>query len=154
MSRKKTLPSIAKPFAHVHSMLAVVGFTESSAKEGTVYELSFRDPVTLKEYPFRVYAHTLENGMTHINLNEAAFAARGYVPDPVADAADDIMLDLAQYLENGPVKKKSASTSIEHAMNGQMAGNEEDIKRLGHVMAKMPTNAQVRENGMIPDPIQ
>ncbi len=112
---KKTLPSIAKPFAHVHSMLAVVGFTESSAKEGTVYELSFRDPVTLKEYPFRVYAHTLENGMTHINLNEAAFAARGYVPDSVADAADDIMLDLAQYLENGPVKKKSASTSIEHA---------------------------------------
>ncbi|MNY78764.1 hypothetical protein D3C86_2191500 [compost metagenome] len=49
---------------------------------------------------------------------------------------------------------KLASTPIEEAMNGRMANNEAEVKRLGKEMANMPTNSQLLENGMVPDPIQ
>jgi hypothetical protein len=38
-------------------------------------------------------------------------------------------------------------------ING-MAQNEHEMKQLGDSMKQMPTNTQVAESGMVPDPIQ
>jgi hypothetical protein len=38
-------------------------------------------------------------------------------------------------------------------ING-MAQNEHEMKKLGDSMKEMPTNTEVAESGMIPDPIQ
>ncbi|SDD15705.1 hypothetical protein SAMN02799630_02267 [Paenibacillus sp. UNCCL117] len=152
MSRKKTLPSIAKPFAHVHSTLATLGFTKSPALSGVVYELSFRDPSSSREYPFRLYAQTQDNGLTHINLNEATFAGKGEVPAAITGAAREILVDIADYLDTSPSKTKFLP--VETAMNGHMASNEEEVRRLGRSMAKLPTNAKIRAGGMHPDPVQ
>lgn len=153
LSRKKPLPSITKPFSHVHSTLSALGFTEkSTALEGTQYELKFRDPATLREYPFRLYTHTSENGQTLVNLAEAGFQNQEEVPGYAHVAADQIMCELIQYLHNE--KAKVRSTPIQEAMNGRMATNEAEVRRLGKSMSGYPTNAQVRESGLIPDPIQ
>ncbi|SCW62145.1 hypothetical protein SAMN04487970_102134 [Paenibacillus tianmuensis] len=71
MTRKKTLPSITKPFSHVHATLKTMGFTELPSREGSTYELTFRDSASLQEYPYRIYTHTQENGQTRVDLNEA-----------------------------------------------------------------------------------
>ena len=41
-------------------------------------------------------------------------------------------------------------------MTGQLiiSDHEAEVKRLGKIMAGMPTNSEVRKSGMIPDPIQ
>ncbi|MCZ8514541.1 hypothetical protein O9H85_19360 [Paenibacillus filicis] len=149
MSRKKTLPSISKPFAHVHSTLSALGFCEQSSREGTQYELTFRDPATLQEYPFRVYTHTQENGTTLVNLAEAGFLTES-VPDAAKDAAKQVMSELLQYLENDRPKL----TPIHEAMNGRMASNEAEVIKLGKSMNNYPTNSQLLEIGMVPDPMQ
>ncbi|MEK8130676.1 hypothetical protein WMW72_22470 [Paenibacillus filicis] len=152
MSRRKTLPSIAKPFAHVHRTLATLGFTQSSAPTGVVYELSFRDPSSSRIYPFRLYARTQDNGLTHINLNEASFAGKGEIPAAIAGAADEILVDIADYMDTGSFQ--TSSQPAQSPMNGRMASNEAEVKRLGRSMANMRTSAQVRESGMSPDPLQ
>ncbi|MBP1153405.1 MULTISPECIES: hypothetical protein [unclassified Paenibacillus] len=151
MTRKKTLPTITKPFAHVHNILSTMGFKETGSRDGCKYELMFRDPVTTKEYPFCLNTLTVENGQTQVDLNSAGFICKEPVPESVSAAADEILSELQQYLENGPAKIKSAP--IDQAMN-TMANNEEEVKRLGKSMAKLPTNTQVRQSGMIPDPVQ
>jgi hypothetical protein len=151
MSRKKTLPSIAKPFAHVHRTLATLGFTQSSAPVGVVYELSFRDPSSSRIYPFRLYARTQDNGLTRVDLNEAEFVGKGDVPAAISGAADEILVDIADYLDAGSAKTNTVS--IDKAMNGRMASNEAEVRRLGRSMASMRTNTQVSASGMSPDPL-
>lgn len=151
MPSKKTLPTITKPFAHVHSTLTAMGFKEKNARDGCQYELIFRDTATKKEYPFCLNTHTQENGQTRVDLGSAGFVCKETIPDTVAAAAHEILVELQQYLENGPAKAKAAP--IDEAMN-TMANNEEEVKRLGRTMAKLPTNSQVRQSGMIPDPVQ
>ncbi|WP_159881953.1 hypothetical protein [Paenibacillus puerhi] len=142
MTRKKTLPSIAKPFSHVHSTLAALGFTKSSAQTGVVYELSFRDPSSSRKYPFRLFAQTQDNGLTHINLNEASFAGKGEVPAAITGAAQEILVDIADYLDTSPSQTKFMP--VEAALNGTMAGEEAEMNRLGRSMAKIPANTQIR----------
>ncbi|KPV55737.1 hypothetical protein QJ48_31560 [Paenibacillus sp. A3] len=155
MTRKKTLPSITKPFSHVHATLKTMGFTELPSREGSTYELTFRDSASLLEFPYRIYTHTQENGQTRVDLNEAGFVAQQNIPVSAAAAAQEMLAELQQYMEYGPAKTKpTESTPIGKAMNGKMANNEKEVRQLGKVMASLPTNSQVMEKGMMPDPMQ
>ncbi|MCZ8522912.1 MULTISPECIES: hypothetical protein [Paenibacillus] len=152
MTRKRTLPTIMKPFSQVHSTLTALGFSQISLREGAAYEIKFRDPATLKEYPYRLYTYTQENGQTLIDVGEAGFVTPGGVPMSAEVSAEQVMSEVLQYLEGTAAKRKS--TPIDRALNGMMATNEEEVKKLGKSMVRVQTNAQLIEAGLIPDPIQ
>lgn len=152
MNRKKLAQTLIQPFAHVHSTLTALGFVQIDSRRGSVYELLFRDPVTDKEYPYRLFAHTHDNGRMSIDLDEACFVGKEEAPQAAQAAADEILAELVQYLENGPGRPRC--TSLSDTMNGRMANNEAEVKRLGKTMAGMPTNTELKKSGMIPDPIQ
>ncbi|MFE5322520.1 hypothetical protein ACFQ88_27955 [Paenibacillus sp. NPDC056579] len=152
MTRKKQMHLITRPFAHVHNTLTTLGFAEKPTRDGCVYELIFRDPVTLREYLYQLPTQTASNGLTIVHLHEACFVDKVEVPFGAVEAAVQMMAEVEQYLSNH--EPKLASTPIEEAMNGRMANNEAEVRRLGKEMANMPTNSQLLENGMVPDPIQ
>jgi hypothetical protein len=151
MTRKKTPLLIEKPFTHVHTTLTALGFTETLAPEGAVYEIKFSDPVSSRYYLYRLPTRTAENGQTVVHLHEADFADKIIIPDSVAETASQMMREVGQYLSS---HEKPAGTPIDTAMNGRMATTTAELKRLGKEMAKMPTNSQLLENGLVPDPIQ
>ncbi|MFH5186794.1 hypothetical protein ACHHV8_31730 [Paenibacillus sp. TAB 01] len=152
MTRKKQTHLITRPFAHVHDTLTALGFSEIPNKDGSVYELTFRDPLTLKEYIYRIPTHTAPNGLTVVHMHNACFVNKEDIPLGAIEAAAQMMREVEQYLSSH--EPKVASTPIDKAMNGRMANNEKEMKRLGNEMAKMPTNSQLLENGQVPDPIQ
>ncbi|MDQ1911032.1 hypothetical protein RAC89_11275 [Paenibacillus sp. GD4] len=151
MNTRKTLPTMTKPFAHVHSTLTALGFTEAPCREGCLYEILFRDPLTQQQYPFRILTQTRDDGQTEVHLGQAGFHSKDNVPSEAEEAAKEMLGELVAYLANDPGKRRKRS--LQHTMNS-MASSEEDVVRLGKVMSNMPTNSQVRESGMVPDPIQ
>jgi len=46
------------------------------------------------------------------------------------------------------------SRPVDEAENGVMTQNMEDVQRLGRDMEQMRTNAELEEEGLVPDPIQ
>lgn len=152
MTRKKQMHLITRPFAHVHNTLTTLGFTEKTMREGCVYELTFRDPITSKEYLYHLPTQTASNGLTIVHMHEACFVDKVEIPFGAVEAAFQMMTEVEQYLSNH--EPRMASTPIDEAMNGRMANTEAEVKRLGKEMANMPTNSQLIENGMVPDPIQ
>lgn len=152
MSRKKTPHLIKKPFTHVHDTLTTLGFAELSPPECCLYEIIFRDPLSTKEYVFQLPTQTVDNGDTVVYLHEADFKDQTNIPDSAVESAKQMMLEVEQYLSSH--EKKQAGASIDKVMNGRMASTEAELKQLGKEMSKMPTNAQVIESGMVPDPIQ
>ncbi|WP_281883705.1 hypothetical protein [Paenibacillus sp. YYML68] len=152
MFRSLTMPSLIKPFAFVHRTLASFGFTQSSTSLGVVYSCTFRDPATRQSYVLMLPTSTEEKGQTCIRFSEARLTGIEPIPTEVRDAVDDIMRELVQYLQNDT---RSARPEAElESMNGYMANNEEELKRLGKVMSSMPTNSQLVKNGLVPDPMQ
>ncbi|TDF92128.1 hypothetical protein [Paenibacillus piri] len=153
MTRKKTYRTVTRPFNHVHSTLTALGFTQTATKDGCCYALTFRDPRTDQQYMFGIPTRTADNGWTEVLLHEAAFKDKGEIPSSAMEIAVSVMMETKQYLSSH--EPKPASIPIEIAQNGRMASNNaSELKRLGKEMANMPTNAQVIENGMVPDPIQ
>lgn len=55
-----------------------------------------------------------------------------------------------------PVSGQAGSPSrpVDEAENGSMVQNMDDLKRLGKDMERIRTNAELEEDGLIPDPIQ
>ncbi|MCU6791570.1 MULTISPECIES: hypothetical protein [Paenibacillus] len=51
-------------------------------------------------------------------------------------------------------EQKGSDTPISEVMNGSMAPNMEEIKRLGKDMKNMKTEAELNEEGLVSDPIQ
>jgi hypothetical protein len=45
-------------------------------------------------------------------------------------------------------------TPVEQAQNGSMVQDEQDMKRLGNDMKQMKTNSEIKQDGLVPDPIQ
>jgi hypothetical protein len=152
MSRKKTPQLIKKPFTHVHNTLTTLGFTEISAPECCMYEIILRDPMSNKAYVFQLPTKTTDNGHAVVYLHEADFKDQTNIPDSAVAVARQMMSEVEQYLSS--YEKKQAGTPIDKATNGRMATTEAELKRLGKEMNKMPTNAQVIQSGMVPDPIQ
>ncbi|GAA4833649.1 hypothetical protein GCM10023310_08830 [Paenibacillus vulneris] len=152
MTRKKQMHLITRPFSHVHNILTALGFAERAQRDGCVYEIMFRDPITLKDYLYQLPAQTATNGLTIVHLHKACFKDGGDIPLSAIEAAAQMMAEVEQYLASH--EPKEAGKPIEEAMNGRMANNEEEVKRLGKEMASMPTNSQVMKSGLVPDPIQ
>ena len=48
----------------------------------------------------------------------------------------------------------SPSRPVDQAENGSMVQDMNDLKRLGEDMERMRTNAELEEDGFVPDPIQ
>ncbi|GEM_PF-4755369 len=48
----------------------------------------------------------------------------------------------------------AAHRPIETAENGSMVQSIEDMKRLAHDMESVPTNSELKEEGLVSDPIQ
>ena len=44
--------------------------------------------------------------------------------------------------------------SVDHAMNGSMVQDFADAQRLGQYMSKVKTSRELRDEGLVPDPIQ
>jgi hypothetical protein len=151
MNSRKTLPTMIKPFAHVHSTLSALGFRVAPSCEGCLYELLFRDPLTQREYAYRLPTYTQEDGQTFVPLGDAGFQAEEAVPIEAKEAARDMLTELIAYLSNEPRKRRPL---LSHTMNGRMTGSEAEVVRLGKVMASIPTNSEVQASGMVPDPIQ
>ncbi|WP_282938311.1 hypothetical protein [Paenibacillus sp. RC67] len=152
MTRKKQMHLITRPFSHVHNILTALGFTERTQRDGCVYELTFRDPITLQDYLYQLPTKTASNGLTIVHLHKACFRDKVEIPLSAIEAATQMMAEVEQYLSSHVPKPSSAP--IDETMNGRMANTEEEVKKLGKEMASMPTNSQVMENGMVPDPIQ
>jgi hypothetical protein len=152
MTRKVSANTIARPFSHVHKTLTTLGFIEKTVTEGSSYELTFRDPLNSKNYTYVIPTETDGKGEMSVYLHDAAFKQRGEIPAEAFLAAEQVLLELKQYLSNH--SPNTASTPIEVAQNGRMASTEKELKRLGNEMSKMPTNSQLRENGLLSDPIQ
>jgi hypothetical protein len=51
-------------------------------------------------------------------------------------------------------KKKGTDKPISEVMNGSMAPDMDEIKRLGKDMKKSETEAELNEKGLVSDPIQ
>lgn len=50
--------------------------------------------------------------------------------------------------------QKGSEKPIEQVMNGSMAPDLEEVKRLGKDMEEVKTEGQLKEEGLLPDPIQ
>ncbi|MCZ8522553.1 MULTISPECIES: hypothetical protein [Paenibacillus] len=144
--------SFTKPFAHVHTILTGHGFDEVAGKENSFYELPIRVEGEEKGYPFRVYTRRAENNQLEVDLSQAQFAGEGQVPEAASAQADKLLGTLREKLQGESYKNES--TPIDEAQNGRMTSNEEEVKQLGKAMSDYPTNKEVRESGMVPDPIQ
>jgi hypothetical protein len=109
--------------------------------------------MTTQQYTYSIPTKTIGNGLTEVHLHDAAFKDKGHIPSSATDIASQVMSEIKQYLSSH--EPKQASVPIEVAQNGRMASNNvAELKKLGKEMANMPTNSQVMENGMVPDPIQ
>jgi hypothetical protein len=51
-------------------------------------------------------------------------------------------------------EKKGLSKPIDEVMNGSMAPNLDEIKRLGKDMKGMKTGQELKEEGLVSDPVQ
>jgi hypothetical protein len=152
MTRKIATNTITRPFSHVHKTLTTLGFIEKTMTEGSAYELTFRDQMNSKNYTYVIPTETDGKGSTSVYLHEASFKGEQEIPAEAFVTAHQVLLEVKQYLSNpGP---KPANTPIQTAQNGRMANTEKEMRRLGNEMSKMQTNSQLRENGMVPDPIQ
>jgi hypothetical protein len=51
-------------------------------------------------------------------------------------------------------ERKGTDTPIEEIVNGSMAPNLEEVRRLGQDMKKVKTETELKEKGLVSDPIQ
>ncbi|QJC50150.1 hypothetical protein HGI30_18640 [Paenibacillus albicereus] len=59
--------------------------------------------------------------------------------------------------DDPPIRGGQAGAShrdIGEAENGSMVQDVEDMKRLGNDMERVRTNAELEEEGLVPDPVQ
>ncbi|MBV6717014.1 hypothetical protein [Paenibacillus chitinolyticus] len=146
----KTLATMTRPFSFVHKTLSEFGFVRPRTHENQLYVTTFADSITQRVYTLAIPTRLLENGHTEVYLGHTRFEAEELPPSRVVEAAICRMKELADYL-NQPNKRPH---TVETASNGYMATDSYDIRRLGNEMKKMKTNSELKQNGLIPDPIQ
>jgi hypothetical protein len=109
--------------------------------------------MTDRQYTFSLPTRTSDKGITDVYLKEAAFKYEEKIPSSVREIALKVLTEVEEYLSSH--EPKQVSIPIEEALNGRMSSNNTaELRRLGKEMSSMPTNSQVIENGMVPDPIQ
>jgi hypothetical protein len=146
MRKHKRFLCITRPFAHVHDTMTTLGFTPAGARPDCDYSMMFHDPVTRSSYLLHIPATHLRNGDVTVELGRADFTGTRQIPVTVLATAEDLLLEMSDYLRN-------ESDTKELAVMNTMAPNENELKRLGKEMANMPTNSHWIENGYVPDPI-
>ncbi|MGN7455276.1 hypothetical protein ACTHPH_10745 [Paenibacillus pasadenensis] len=59
--------------------------------------------------------------------------------------------------DNGPIRDGQAGAphrDVDEAENGSMVQDVDDMKRLGNDMERVRTNAELEQDGLVPDPVQ
>lgn len=154
MRRKYQHITIMRPFAFVHNTLTGLGFVAIGARDRTLYRISLRDSTTQLEYPLQLSTFTSREGRTLVKLSEAAFlCGDAGIPLHIMTAAECKLLEAAEYLLHSE-PRTSTSARLEANINGSMAQDEQEMKQLGKEMEHMKTNAEVKQDGMVPDPMQ
>ncbi|MVP01983.1 hypothetical protein [Paenibacillus lutrae] len=146
----KTLTTTTKPFSFVHKTLSDFGFASTNDLGVPKYVTTFADSLTKRNYKLAIPTRSLDNGHTEVRLGQTKFESEEEPPNRIIEAAVCKMKELADYLRQ-PVKRHQ---TVQTANNGYMATHARDLKRLGNEMKKMKTNSELKQTGLIPDPIQ
>ncbi|MBO9607910.1 MAG: hypothetical protein J7639_18255 [Paenibacillaceae bacterium] len=155
MRKKYQHITIMRPFAFVHNTLTGLGFVAIGARDRTLYRISLRDSTTQLEYPLQLTTFTSREGRTLVKLSEAAFMCGDVgIPLHIMTAAECKLLEAAEYLLHSEPRPASTSAKLEANLNGSMAQDEQEMRQLGKEMGNMKTNAEVKADGMVPDPMQ
>jgi hypothetical protein len=131
----------------LHQQLTDLGLERTEYLEKSVYRIDIYNDATSTAYPLTLTTITSELGNTTVHVHEADFEDNQFVPLQVRRAALDRLIELEQIC-NG-----SSGKSMEQANNGSMAQDMDEMKKLGNEMKHMPTNSELMEKDLIPDPI-
>lgn len=142
-----------KPFSKVHSILTSQGFSKIGFGKSIKYKVALRDSSTESIYWLEIPVDQYPKEPEQAKLGNPHLYGEKRIPQPVSEAVESKLHEIADYLRN-MVGKKVKPLPKKPAPNSSMAQNEEEMKRLGKEMESMPTNKEISGNGEIPDPIQ
>jgi gas vesicle protein len=94
---------------------------------------------------------TKNNGFWRGILLGGALAAVSTIYAP--KAGKHFRKKISDFFQNNNQTKGTASAPVNQTINS-MAQNEHEMAKLGEEMKHMKTNTQVKDSGMVPDPIQ
>jgi hypothetical protein len=134
----KALVFQIRPLSKVDQVLTSQGFTQIGVGPSVNYRAALRDSSTESTYYLEIPVDQFD-GLVKIGKPYLHGGKR--IPEPVRMAAESKLNEIADYLKN--TKK-----------NGHMAQSEEEIQQLGKEMESMKTHKELKEEGLVPDPIQ
>ncbi|HEY2421497.1 MAG TPA: hypothetical protein VGI04_08780 [Neobacillus sp.] len=139
--------------SRVHSILISQGFTKIGFGQSVTYRATLRDSSTESVYWLEIPVDEYHKGPNEARLGKPLLYGEERIPNPVREAAESKVLEIADYLKNSIGKRVDhLSKKIQH--NSRMAHTEEEMKRLGKEMESLQTNAELYSAGWTPDPLQ
>jgi hypothetical protein len=146
-------PVIMMPFSAIHNVFSHQGFRRIRFKQQSAYRTRFDDASTKNSYCFMIPVRDEDKSNCSVHFADAFFQHPGTVPREVVRAAESMLSEVNDYLQDE--KEKQNRKKVEQPrQNGGMSPNMKDMIRLGKEMAAMKTNQELLEAGQIPDPIQ
>jgi len=122
--------------------LKELGFRPVEDQERLILQYDFLYEPENQIYQLFIPIESDKNGQEVIRFDEPDIAGSGGVALEVRQAAIDKLKELQHTYELATVQ------------NGAMAQTEQEMKRLGAEMDHMPTNSELLEDDIIPDPRQ
>ncbi|WP_199615230.1 hypothetical protein [Paenibacillus alkalitolerans] len=146
-------PVLNMPFSAIHNVFSHQGFRRIRFKQHSAYRTRFEDASTKKSYCFMIPVQDDDDSNCSVRIADAFFQHSGSVPREVVHAAESILSEVNEYLQDE--KEKQDRQKLEETrQNGGMSPNMKEMIRLGKEMAAMKTNKELLEAGQIPDPTQ
>jgi hypothetical protein len=138
--------------SRVHSILTSQGFKKVSFGQSVKYRATLRDSSTESVYWLEIPVDHYHTETNQAMLGKP-FLYGGKIPDPVREAAESKVLEIADYLKNNIERRAGHFTKMIQNNSG-MARSEQQMKQLGKEMESLQTQAELYEDGLTPDPIQ
>jgi hypothetical protein len=166
MMRPDTNLTFSAPAAQLKEALSQTGFVRDSAVHYSTYRTELEmagGSVYVFQVPFEE-----DDGSLMLDGETSFFdgVSDSEVPQAVRESALKRLLALRSRIEShipqsySPDRDKDrratpmATRSVANANNGSMVQDFEDMKALGKDMERVKTGQQLKEEGLLPDPIQ
>jgi hypothetical protein len=152
MHISKILPNMKTSFAKADQIFRFQGFRKTGRQEALIYRGKLRDAATQSEYYLNIAVRKQVDEQGTMRIGSVYFDRTRRIPLTIMEAAKSKLAEMADYLYD--IRERHDRVEENADLNGRMAPNNREIKRLGREMEHMKTNSQITDEGRIPDPIQ
>ncbi|MFD2611831.1 hypothetical protein [Paenibacillus gansuensis] len=150
VSDQETLPHTRLPYHLLHNVLTGLGYSHGQDEEAFTYRYVLSDESSSGETVLLLPYHMSADDRTaSVEWVNAAVTA-GKAEQELRTEASAKLHETAEVLR----RKLEDWEKMQQSNNSSMAQNEKEMIRLGKDMEGMKTNGELRERGVVPDPIQ